>query len=209
MPLRAAKRRRFRRPAAGAFQHHQLNPGFGTVQISAEDTAHCFELRAAPLVAVNGEGWPPQASGGDDDRDSGVDRAPDARQNARREVTRAEGFDDNSIDRGIGAGVDQKRRHAEISLNELHIAVKTTDIVGFLSREAVVENDFSIDHRSHRPALGGKKGVHMIGVTLDNAAGGKNILIEKNHYPPLPGAGIGGDPDGAEKVADVIDIFFA
>ena len=49
----------------------------------------------------------------------------------------------------------------------------------------------------------------MIGVTLDNAAGGKNILIEKNHYPPLPGAGIGGDPDGAEKVADVIDIFFA
>lgn len=133
----------------------------------------------------------------------------DARQNARREVTRAEGFDDNSIDRGIGAGVDQKRRHAEISLNELHIAVKTTDIVGFLSREAVVENDFSIDHRSHRPALGGKKGVHMIGVTLDNAAGGKNILIEKNHYPPLPGAGIGGDPDGAEKVADVIDIFFA
>src|SRR5699024_4343563 len=132
-------------------------------------------------------------TGGDHDRDTGLQGLGDTRAHLRADVARPEGLDDESAGAGVQGGVDKRtvgagpggeHRDGDTGQRGDGHGGGTTD----LARD------------------GGDEGVEIRGVTLDRPAGRDGPAAEGDEHPLPAGEGISGETEGVDEVARAVGL---
>ena len=189
----------------GGMAHHQFHPRLRRRARAGGDGAGLQEPRAAPLVRVDRQHLALEAARGQHDRLSGLEPALGGAGHGGRQVSAAEGHDDQSVV-PVPRRVDHRAGVADHGRHHGDPGGERPGPPGERRRRAPARREphRSAGHHPERRAARRAKGVHLSRVGLHGLEAAQHRAVQHHHGAAAPALGRPGHPRAVHQVPPAV-----